>query len=188
MSRVKGRLENSHTVIDPETTRQADLALREAIAATRLSESDFLRLEANEQFGAEYDELLSIEKVKDVTVSKGQILVETNVLYCVDPRNGRTHEIGQFQIQIPTEGGRLHWFNRTRIVSISSSSGVRQMHAPHVGSDGLACEGTTKEEWPLFIRQRQFAYVIMKAIQFIESVNETDVWGKTINHWPVVAH
>jgi hypothetical protein len=188
LSRVKGRLENSHTVIDPETTRQADLALREAIAATRLSESDFLRLEANEQFGAEYDELLSIEKVKDVTVSKGQILVETNVLYCVDPRNGRTHEIGQFQIQIPTEGGRLHWFNRTRIVSISSSSGVRQMHAPHVGSDGLACEGTTKEEWPLFIRQRQFAYVIMKAIQFIESVNETDVWGKTINHWPVVAH
>jgi hypothetical protein len=189
LSRVKGRLENAaaNSVIDPEITRQADVTLREAIAATRLTESDYLRLEANEQFGAEYDELLSIEKVIDVTVGNGEILVETNILYCVDTRSGRTHEIGKFQIQIPTEGGRLHWFNRTRLVSISASNGVRQMHAPHVAADGLACEGTTKEEWPVFIKQRQFAYVIMKAIQFIESVNTDDVWGKTINHWPVVA-
>ena len=77
----------------------------------------------------------------------------------------------------------MRWLNQTRIVAI----GDRKMNAPHVAADGHACEGTTKEEWPQFIANRQFAYVVMKAIQFIESVNTEDVWGKGINNWPVAS-
>jgi hypothetical protein len=184
LTRVKARIDNAtHNPFDPNHVRQSEAVLKDAVAVTQRSERALQRLEINEQFGHEYDELLGIEKVANVTVGGGQILVDTKVLYCRDPRTGAVHEIGAFKIQIPTEGGRVRWFNQTRIVAI----GDRKMNAPHVAADGHACEGTTKGEWPQFIANRQFAYVVMKAIQFIESVNTEDVWGKGINNWPVAS-
>jgi hypothetical protein len=184
LTRVRARIDNTaHNPFNPDHARESETALKEAIAVTHRSERALLQLEVNEQFGREYDELLAIDKVTNVTVGGGQIIVETTALYCRDDRTGHVHEIGAFKIQIPTEGGRLRWFNQTRIVQISD----RKMNAPHVAADGHACEGTTKEEWPHFIEQRQFAYVVMKAIQFVESVNTGDVWGKGINHWPIAS-
>jgi hypothetical protein len=184
LTRVRARIDGMvHNPLNPDHVKQSEAALKEAIAVTHRSERTLLQMEVNEQFGREYDELLAIDKVTNVTVGGGQIIVETSALYCRDPRTGYVHEIGAFKIQIPTEGGRVRWFNQTRIVQIDD----RKMNAPHVASDGHACEGTTKEEWPQFIAQRQFAYVVMKAIQFIESVNTSDVWGKGINHWPIAS-
>jgi hypothetical protein len=184
LTRVRARIDNAtYNPFDPNHVKQSEAVLKDAVALTQRSERALQRLELNEQFGHEYDELLGIEKVTNVTVGGGQILVDTKVLYCRDPRTSAVHEIGAFKIQIPTEGGRVRWLNQTRIVAI----GDRKMNAPHVAADGHACEGTTKEEWPQFIANRQFAYVVMKAIQFIESVNTEDVWGKGINNWPVAS-
>lgn len=183
-TRVKARIENTvHNPFDPEHAKKSGAALQEAIALTHRNEAALLRIEVNEQFGREYDELLAIDKVRDVTVGGGKIVVETKTLFCRDPRTGHIHDIGAFKIEIPTEGGRLRWYNQTRLVQI----GDRKMNAPHVAADGHACEGTTKAEWPQFIADRQFAYVVMKAIQFVESVNTDDAWGKGINNWPVAS-
>ncbi len=183
-SRVKARLDNSvHSPVNSGAVALAEGTLRESIQLTQRCERELLRLEVSEQFGREYDELLAIQKVRNVTVGNGQIVVDTNTLFCVDTRTGINHEIGAFKIHIPTESGRLKWFNQTRTVGPADA----RMNAPHVAATGLACEGSTKDEWPHFIAQRQFAYVVMKAIQFIESANTDDAWGKKISDWPVAA-
>ena len=143
LNRVNTRLVNSvENPVDLEAVRQTEVSLNDAIALMRRSERDLLRLEVSEQFGKEYDDLLAIEKVRNVTVGNGQIVVDTHTLFCVDDRTNRTHEIGAFKIHIPTEGGRLKWFNQTRTLAYSN----RTMNAPHVGADGHACEGTTKDD------------------------------------------
>ena len=152
-------------------------------------ESELINLESGEKsalkrFGDEYDKLISIPKVKYVEVKPGLIAVYTDILYCQDPRNNVWHEIGEFRIEIYTDGSSdgVRWFNLTRRVDAYKSS---QM-APHIWSDGTACLGNVKEVFPNLIANYEFSVVAQLAIEFVESVNVEDSAGKHIRDWPEV--
>lgn len=164
--------------------REAGQNLSAQLRATQKAERDCFRLEATpgEAIGQEFDELLKIRKVREVTVSDTALIVKTDVLYCVDPRDGVRHEIGAFQITIPTSKGNPHWKNLTR--TAPGPEGKR-MNAPHVNSEGNACLGNTKDLFPDLTARREFATAVELAIAFIESVNTSDAWGKYIVNWPV---
>jgi hypothetical protein len=91
------------------------------------------------------------------------------------------HEIGAFDIQIPTNGSSdIRWFNRTRKVD-----GYREgMNAPHVWAAGNACLGNTEALFPKLTAKRDFASAVQVAVAFIEYVNVDDPAGKLIHHWP----
>ena len=141
------------------------------------------RSRTHELYGQEFDKLLTVKGVRDVNISNGIITVFTDILYCVDPRTDKRHEIGAFRIEIYTDGSNdgVHWYNLTRLVE----GYKKEMQAPHVFPDGKACLGSAQEVFPELIANYEFAAVAMLAIQFVESVNTDDSAGKHIDKWPI---
>jgi hypothetical protein len=158
--------------------------LETTLTAVRNAERETLRLIAfpEEALGREYDNLVKLKKVRDVRVTNSEVIVTTDMLYCVHPNTGVVYKIGEFKIHIPMTATRdLKFMNQTHTIQTSHGS----MHAPHVGSGGIACLGSTKDQFPELIRNQQFAAAAQLAILFLESVNPTDPWGKQIGNWPV---
>lgn len=163
----------------PVTEQELSKALREAVNA----DAEMYRLEHSgaEELGREFDELCRVYKVRTVEVKEKSIVIMTDMLYCVDPRSGIRHEIGEFKITIPMDTSReVTWLNQTRTIKMES----RTMHAPHVSSNGKACFGNTQDLFPMLIKKREFASAVQLAIAFVESVNTSDAWGKGISRFP----
>ena len=134
----------------------------------------------------EFDKLVAIDKIRRVVVDKNNLSVYTTNLYCEDPRSKKLHDIGEFRIDIsfiPNRGrDAILWTNLTRKIHAAD----RDMYAPHVQGNGVACLGNLAEMIPPLLAQYQFSALAMIAIQFIESVNVNDGWGAHINKWPIV--
>lgn len=139
---------------------------------------------ASLEFGAEFDQLITIRKVLNLHVSDRDMTICTDLIYCVNPKTGKTHEIGAFKIIIPfdIDNVKIKWLNQTRKVAAASDG----YNAPHVNADGHACLGNIEKLLPSLIRKREFVSVIELVIAFLESVNPSDQWGKYIVRWPEV--
>jgi hypothetical protein len=164
--------------------RQTQSNYRTLLKSAVAAESELYRVEAapTDELGREFDALLRIPKVKDVKVTRDHIVVSTDILNCTDPRDRVAHEIGAFEIFIPVnQNNAVIWKNMTRRVD----GDYRNMNAPHVNNEGLACLGNVKDVFPALIAKREFAAAIEVAIAFVESVNVDDKWGKHINRWPL---
>lgn len=155
-------------------------SIREVIEAKRMLEQ-LNNGSVNEIYGKEFDKLLTIEKIHDVSVTNGIINIYTNSLQCLDPRTGILHQIGKFRIELFTEKGYVRWHNLSQKID-----GYRaKMNAPHVFPDGKACLGNIEEIIPDLMGNYEYSALAMVAIQFIESVNVDDSAGKYIDRWPV---
>ncbi|MBP9091246.1 hypothetical protein KBI23_09465 [bacterium] len=129
--------------------------------------------------GEEFDAIMAIPKILDVTVKDNQVIVTTKTLYCKDPRDNVNHEIGPFKIVIPASSSDgLRWYNQ------GTFSRPNGMNAPHVDAEGKACLGNMKEVFSQLLSARQYAAVVEAAIAFVEAVNTDDTWGKHIDRWP----
>lgn len=163
----------------PVSEQELSKALRDAVIA----DAEVFRLEHSgaEELGREFDELCRVYKVRSVEVKQKSIVIMTDMLYCVDPRSGKRHEIGEFKITIPMDSNsEVTWLNQTRTIQMES----RTMHAPHVSSRGKACFGNTQDLFPMLIKKREYASAVQLAIAFVESVNTSDAWGKGISLFP----
>ena len=161
----------------------AQAAFHEHLRGALLEEFDLLRLQAApaEEIGREFDELTQLANVNGVRVDGHQIVVSTDILYCINPNTGLRHEIGAFDIQIDISTNMIKWFNKTRKVP----GGSGNMNAPHVDPNGNACMGNTRDLFPALIQKREFASAVQLAIAFVEAVNVADNWGAYITNWPV---
>lgn len=121
-----------------------------------------------EQFAAEFERIASTPKVASLRVINGALLVYTDDLYLSTPGSSVRHELGSFLIVIRTDGKGepVRWFNRTRRVTGIS----REMHAPTVFKNGVACNTELKETLAELVAQFDFSVVIDLAIQFVETV------------------
>jgi len=170
----------------PAASPEASKSIGQKLKTFQGQEQELLRLEAHpdESLGEEFDQLFQLASVRDVKVEDDKLIVSTDKLYCIDPRSGRRHEIGAFDIHLPTDSsnGAPTYFNRTRQVSTPAGT----MQAPHVRSDGWACLGNVGDLFPQLIAKREFSSAVQVAIAYIESVNVDDSWGKYIDYWPMV--
>jgi|CXWL01.1.fsa_nt_gi hypothetical protein len=183
--RYKKALEGTRKAIKEGHTEieqlQATLTrrIRETIGAERkLAQMEAQTSGFEEVYGREFDKLSVLPKVVEVLAEGGLIKVFTETLYCVDPRSKKNHEIGRFQIDI-NPSGKVQWKNLTRVVD--------GFYAPHVKASGTACLGTMTEIIPELAGNYEFAALAMVCVQFIESVNVDDDWGRRIHMWPVAA-
>jgi hypothetical protein len=170
-----------HCDVEALTRVQSDM--HNLLLQAGQEEQGLYQLEAapESQLAEEFDRLLEVANVLDVKVSERMLTVSTDVLFCRNPGTGRLHEIGAFDIQIPTEGGEITWINRTRKVD-----GYQQhMNGPHIFADGRACLGNVKDLFPQLIAKRDFASAVQVAIAFVEAVNINDAAGKHIGSWPL---
>ncbi len=171
----------------PSRVREYQQAIIKLIRESKDAQRRIIHLEEHQAeaavaYAKEFDSLVKIPKIRDVRVDDGVIKVFTDILYCVDPRSKKRHEIGAFRIHLGLNG-TVRWHNLTRRVDGFG----RDMHAPHVSSNGEACLGNMSEVVPQLIADYEFAVLAMLAIQFIESVNVDDVSGSRIDRWPVAA-
>jgi hypothetical protein len=129
--------------------------------------------------GEEFDAIVAIPKIVDVTVKDNQVVVMTKTLYCKDTRSNVNHMIGNFKIIIPAASSDgLRWLNQA---TFSRPGG---MNAPHVDAEGKACLGNMKEVFSKLLAERQYAAAVEAAIAFVEAANTDDTWGKNIDRWP----
>lgn len=168
-----------------DLTRELTLAvrkeegLRKHVAALEGNRSeDVTRIELD------FQDIVNDKKVRDIQIDGEVVTVLTNTIYCEDPRTHRYHEIGEMQIQINLEG-KDHGIT-IRNLTRRNTSGTGGIHHPHVFEDGRLCFGNSQSRFSSLIAQHQVAQVLWLAIQFLESVNVADAYGKTIDRWPLV--
>lgn len=133
-----------------------------------------------DKISKEFDNLLDVAHIKKVVVRGQTIKLYTDTIYCVDPRDDKEYEIGEFELQIRARQGDVRMFNKTRLVD---GYNVR-MNAPHVFPSGEPCLGSLKHTLPELIAMHDYPAVAMLCVQYLESVNPSDAAGKYINRWP----
>jgi hypothetical protein len=166
--------------------RQLTEKIRQTIGAEKLLNSLKNGGDNRAVYDQEYENLLAIPQVRDIQMQDGTLLVETNAIYCVDPRDNKTHELGCYRIEISLEGV-VKWFN---LGGAQRGYHGGRFQAPHVRENGIACLGKMETVFPDLIAKNEFAVVTQLAIAFLENLNVTDpgeAWGpENIHSWPVV--
>jgi len=152
--------------------------VRVAEFATAAQEPDALR----QRFEAELERIYSLEKVRDVRVMPGTLLVYTNDLVAVD-ESGRRYEIGRFMISIQLKGrdAGVRWFNSTRRVD---AAGRKGMNAPYVYADGNPSNDEILVTMMDMIGRCELASLVDVAIQYIETVDANNPLTEFLDSWP----
>jgi hypothetical protein len=174
-------VENIKNITEKVTKKRSELLddIRRLNAEMALKEKLTQRDPKEEKiFLQQFDEFKNIHGVRKVAVRDNILVIDTNTLYCTDPRSKIIHEIGEFRIKIDTSIGQLRWKNKTH------PSGINSMQAPHVFNDGRACMGNSEEIFTDLIAKFELPAAIMMAINFVEEVNTDDGAGRQINTWP----
>lgn len=186
--RYKLRLQSAKRDRDnlKENMERAQRSLIDAIRGLKVADDEITRLEGGVKDGetaleAEFDRLLSMEKVVGVGWRGNRLTVDTDVLYCEHPSTGNLHEIGAFRLIIDARTGDVLFLNKTRKVH-----GYREgMNGPHLFPDGRACLGNYSETIPMLVAGYEWASVVDICIMFAESVNLDDAAGRHIERWPI---
>lgn len=166
--------------------RDLSLAVRQATTAQNYLQEMASPDGKTDRYGAEFDRLTSIDRVREVTINGQTIEVLTDTIYCTNPSTDQVHEIGRFKISIVTNCGSdypLTFKNLDR--QPRHPNGGSTMNAPHVASSGNPCLGNIKEMIPQLIGRHEYPALIMMAIAFLESVNIHDQWGCSITAFPL---
>jgi hypothetical protein len=139
------------------------------------------------ELGEEFDQLLKMEKVEDIRVDDKEIIVDTGIMFCQDPRTGTVHELGQYQIHIALNqqgwSPDLRFFNKKGPLRCANL-GCYTLHAPHVQGEGRPCLGNTSSTFSQLFQTQEYGVAIQVALAFLESVNVDDAWGRNIDRWP----
>lgn len=134
-----------------------------------------------ESLTKEFDNLLSIKKIKAIRWRGDKFTVRTDDLYCVDPRSGDEHHIGEFDIIIDSVTSSVRFLNNSHAILGYSED----MQAPHVFSDGRPCLGSLESTIPSLVADYEWSAVIQVCLAFLQSVNVDDAAGKHIDKWPI---
>lgn len=126
----------------------------------------------------------NIDGVRSVVYKDGGLEVLTEPLIATGVGTNNKYAIGSYKINIATNGSIMV----TAADALSQAYKAVCGHAgPHVGGDGHPCLGTLAGVLPDLIGQQAWAEVVSLSIEFMRSVNETDVWGKYSYLFPMVA-
>ena len=164
----------------------ADDGLRSIIRECREAEAEVFRTERAPEIvlGKEFDSLFNLPKVRNLRVTNESIIVDTDVIYCRDPRSNVLHQLGEFEIHLPVVGKAMQILNKAGPTPLG---GGCFMNAPHVNSAGYPCLGNASDTFERLFRERQFASAVQYALVFLQSVNTADTWGRNIDKFPVAA-
>ena len=128
------------------------------------------------EFECEFDKLICMDGVENVHVTEDRVEVFTSHVYIKHRKT--TYDIGKFRIDISLSGVlRVH--NLTQKITTDQYT----LYHPHVKSDGQCCLGNIGPGVAKLIAEYQFAVVTQILIQFLQTYNPDNPYGK-IEWWP----
>jgi hypothetical protein len=143
-------------------------------------DSDWVKTKVSRELSA----IRRNKNVLKVEVVGEKLHVLTKIIYCKHPKTKNIHEIGAFNITLNLKNnGDL--FVKYNNLSHKINGYQSDMHAPHVFSDGRPCLGNIGETLPSLIANCEYSVALDLCIQFLQSVNLSDVAGKYIDKWPI---
>lgn len=139
------------------------------------------------RFRTEYDTLCANPKIVTAFVSDDILIVQTRVLFWRHPMTLDYYEIGAMRIELslhPDSECILRIFNLTRQVK----GAKEDMHHPHISNSGEPCwgKGNAEQTFITLLGRTELSAAVSLAIQFIETVNYHESWGKYFAAWPKV--
>lgn len=99
---------------------------------------------------------------------------------------GTKYDIGKIIVSVDLVTGRVYFDNITRRVKGYACSNASHPHDASSGNNKM-CLGEIEAFIPQLINQLEFASLTDLLITFAESVNTSDIAGKTIERWPVLS-
>jgi len=123
----------------------------------------------------EYDTLLKSPHVKDVMVSGKTIHVFTDMIK-ID-YGGRTYDMGEFRIDIHTDGDNsgVKAYNLTKTIGGS-------LYHPHVRKTGDCCLGNISSGVTKLLAEYQYVVLAQLMVTFLQSYNPESAYG-AISNW-----
>lgn len=113
----------------------------------------------------------------------GALKFKTDMIYSVNSKRNTRHQIGEMQVSVDTS--KAQYEEVLRIVN-KTRQGYDGMQAPHVDSSGKLCLGNMTEMMPQLLGELDIPVLISMILQFLESANMDDPWGRIIDSFPVV--
>lgn len=183
-----------------EAQSQADQASKMLTEATRKGEDARRRLawlqgqtgEETTRYEAEFEKLRELPDVKQVVVGVGnsdlrpglggtpvdKVIVYTDHLVTHLLSDGTQRDLGEFKIEIYANGGSPKVWNLTRQVD-------EKFH-PHDTGGNKLCLGNIQEGIAQLTAEYEYSVVAQILIEFLQTINEEDQYGKRVWDWPIV--
>jgi len=157
--------------------------LKESMATYR--EINLGGINVEDQVTESLTKLANMDKVEKIELTNhGDLLVFTEPLFCIPRKNKPSdiRDIGKFKIKITINqrysNTTIHYTNLTRKIG--------NHHAPHIPGHGAPCWGEASAMLKKLYESFMIPEMVVILIQFVESVNLRDAWGRTIDKWPQV--
>jgi hypothetical protein len=180
---VKNQGEYSQKLTEAIRVEQEARRMLEQVAETKKS--------IEPRFGEEFDRLLMVPGVIRVTVSSskvttglfsgstktGVISVFTEHLFTQELSDHTIRDLGEYRIDIHTNGSGIRIYNLTREIDDHPH--------PHHAGDHKPCLGNIQEGIAKLVASYEFSIVAQIMLQFLQTINEQDTYGKRVFQWPV---
>lgn len=140
--------------------------------------------ESNTRAEEELDRLLRLPGIREVRIDKS-LRVFTEVLHCVDPCQGSTHEIGAFRIDIVPSRTMpvVQVLNQTRRVRGLWDA----MNAPYVDNQGwIVVQNANLIDLHRYLAEGRFAALVEAVLKTLTTAR-SDEFGRCVRNWPEVA-
>lgn len=171
-SQIREFTRNLKLINDSRTRAMQSLQTSEKVTATM-----------KEKVVKELDQIANHEKVKDVIIHNRGYTVYTHPLYCHHDITGERYYLGEMTIDLRPERTDVRFYG---------SNGRRSYwtaHDPHPhvnGDDGIACLGNLSPTIAQLCSEMELYALTMVCIEFLESVNTSDIAGANIRNWDKV--
>jgi len=169
-----------------EETQTSIVSTHRELAGSRkkLEQLRQIKEAEDQRFAQEFDRICAIPQVEDVLMRNGRIMqIMTSVLTCTDPSTGKIYELGKFRIEIPVNGGNIHWFNLTRQIDGLEVG----MHSPVVDANGCTILINAIQAFPELIANYEIATAVQLALQVPGSIDPGEEHAKHLDKWPLVS-
>ena len=147
----------------------------------RKESSGKLYEDLEDKFFKELELIEEHDKISDITIYMGNMMVHTNPLY-IHASNGKTYYGGKFIISINIENSRI------RFDSDNKRNGFWTDHDPHPhvnGGNGEACLGNLEPTIIELLHQNEYYATVLSLIDFLESANTLDAAGSYVTYWDI---
>ena len=124
------------------------------------------------------------DKVMEVKVIPGGVLVYTSELLTNPAADGVRHRVGEFMIWIRLGGADagIYWFNKTRRIN----GACNNMNAPYIYADGRPSSDAVMMSLLELIGRCELSAAVDLAIQYIENIDEQNPLTLYLDNWPAV--
>lgn len=148
----------------------------------RLSQASKVSVDAQNKVVAELDAIITHERVSDLRIEDGIIVISIDDIFAHDKKDRRFY-IGNFKVRIKLDTSEVNFFGDNP----RRSYWTAQDPHPHVnGNDGRACLGNVSQTIAELCSYNELYALFLTCLDFLENANIEDSAGQNVTNWDQV--